>query len=269
MSFNENSAQPDRISGQSEIPEVANPQSAIDVVDTQAGNDEHERGAAGGLPWYVANKFGWVKNKTGPGRHLAPHPSYVVDVMNYGIKVAAKFIPTDEATRKASEEFELALAEVDLTRKLIANRDAFDTNDETLEISKEAADVLRSIRNRAVMAYRIAGEAAVDNLYAIEYAKQMEWDVNNTTGSKRFTDRTETALKWGRIAGYYQMVMNGLVSEFNAAGFDDDLTPAVRQQLFSVGRDTKQWLERPNPVNAPVTGEPTADRKAAEDLLGL
>lgn len=267
MSFNENSAQADAVQGGSELPTA---QSPLNVEDTQAGNEEHQPGTSGGLPWYVANKFGWRNNKSGPGRHLAPHDSYVVDVMTYSARAAARFIPVTDADVKNSEEHDAALNEAELVRKIIDVRNGFDVDgDQALEISKEAADVLRSIRNRAAMAYRIAGSAAVDNLYSIEHARLMEQDVNNTTGSKRFTDRTSVALKWGRIAAYYQMIMNTLTSEFNSAGFDDDLTPVIRQQLFNDARDTKQWLERPNPVNAPVTGERAADRKAADDLLGI
>lgn len=257
---NYESAQPERPAGQSEIPAVQAPESALAKEDTSVGNDQHQVGAAGGLPWYVANKFGWRNNKTGPGRHLAPHESYVMDVLSYGQQYATMFAPQPK-----SSEHECALNELEATRRLIETRNEFDVDDdEAAPIKMEAKCILRDLRTRYLLALKIAGSAQCDRVYAIEHAQLNDWDVNNTTNSQRFIDQGNVRDKWARKAGYYGFVIDQLATQFNDADIDLNLEGGIRQSLFGDARDARSRLEAP-PV-LPQSEIPTEQKKLAETL---
>lgn len=254
------SAQPERPAGQSEIPAESGPESALAKEDPSTGNDPHEVGTAGNLPWYVANKFGWRNNKTGPGRHLAPHESYVADCLTYGTDYAEKFTPEN-----GSDEFELALSELEATRKLIEIRNDFDVDDdEAAPVKMEAKCILRDLRTRYLLALKIAGSAQCDRVYAIEHAHLNDWDVNNTTNSNRFIEQGNVRDRWARKAGYYGYVINQLATQFNAADIDLNLEGGIRQSLYGDARDARQRLEAPPQI--PQSAIPSEQKKLAETL---
>lgn len=260
MSFNTNSAQPNRIAGGSEIPSEAAPESILDIEDPTTGNAPHEPGVAGGLPWYVANKFGWRNNKTGPGRHLAPHESYVQDVLTYGISYADLFRPGEK-----SDELEFAMQELGAVRTLIEARNAFDVDDdEAAPVKMEAKCVLRDLRNRYLLALKITGSAQCDRVYAVEHAQLNDWDVNNTTNSDRFITNGNTRDKWARKAGYYGFVIDMLAGLYNDADIDLNLEGGIRQSLYGDARDARQRLESPPQI--PQSAIPSEQKKLAETL---
>lgn len=251
------SAQPERPVGQGELPAA---ESALAKEDPSTGNEAHQPGTAGMLPWYVANKFGWRNNKTGPGRHLAPHESYVQDVLSYGTDYGDKFTPA-----KNSDELEHALAELEATRTLIEVRNDFDVDDdEAAPIKMEAKCILRDLRTRYLLALKIAGSAQCDRVYAIEHAHLNDWDVNNTTNSDRFITNGNTRDKWARKAGYYGFIINQLATQFNAANIDLNLEGGIRQSLFGDARDARQRLEAPPQI--PQSAVPAEQKKLAETL---
>lgn len=254
------SAQPDRPAGGSEIPAESNPESALDKEDTSVGNEPHTPGVAGNLPWYVANKFGWRNNKTGPGRHLAPHESYVMDVLRYGQDYANQFRPTPK-----SDEHEFALRELEATRSLIEVRNDFDVDDdEAAPIKMEAKCILRDLRTRYLLALKIAGSAQADRVYAIEHARLNEWDVNNTTNSNRFIEQGNVRDRWARKAGYYSFVIEHLTTQFNDAHIDLNLEGGIRQSLYGDARDARSRLEAPPQI--PTSQVPTEEKQLAETL---
>lgn len=260
MSFNENSAQVDVPQGGSEIPAVANPENPL-----IPGGEEHEVGASGGLPWYVANKFEIRRNKSGVGSHMAPQESFVQDVLIFGQKQAEMFLPEKEG--KTNEELEFALREVELTRSLLEVRNDFDIDDDAAALIKmEAKDILRNLRDRYIMSLSICGSCHVDRMYSIRHAQLMDWDVNNTTNSKRFIDAGNTRDKWARKAAYYGFVISNLTTEFNNAGIDLNLEGGIRQRLYQDARNTKQWLDSSRAELPDATGQ-TAEAKAALDAL--
>lgn len=251
------SAQPEKPAGQGEMPAA---QTALAVEDPTVGNDEHQPNTAGGLPWYVANKFGWRNNKTGPGRHLAPHESYVQDVLTYGTQYADAFRPGEN-----SDELETALVELEATRTLLQARNAFDIDDdEAAPVKMEAKCILRDLRTRYLLCLKISGSAQCDRVYAIENAQLNDWDVNNTTNSDRFIQQGNTRDKWARKAGYYMFVIEQLATPFNDAGIDLNLEGGIRQSLFGDARDARARLEAPPQL--PQSDIPTEQKKLAETL---
>lgn len=254
------SAQPERPAGGSEIQAEQAPESALAIEDPSTGNEPQAPNTAGGLPWYVANKFGWRNNKTGPGRHLAPHESYVQDVLTYGLQYGEAFTPDKE-----SDEFEMALSELEMVRGIIEIRNQFDVDDdEAAPVKMEAKCILRDLRTRYLLALKITGSCQTDRVYAIENAQLNDWDVNNTTNSDRFIQSGNTRDKWARKAGYYGFIISQLAIVFNDANIDLNLEGGIRQSLYSDARDAKQRLDAPPQL--PRSEVPTEQKKLAETL---
>lgn len=234
-------AMPERHAGGSEIAAENNPQSSLATADPTTGDAPHATGESGGLPWYLAAKFEYRNNKSGPGRHLAPQESYVQDVLREGLAQAALFIPAEGSTEldQAKEEAELLLA-------LMDNRNEFDIDDDpALEIKGEAKTILRDLRTRFLLALKIAGTTHVERMYSIRNAQLNDWDVNNTINGKYFIDAGNTRDKWARKAGYYQWIMTQFDAQYDQSGIAMNLEGGIRQSLFSDARDAKQRLSTP------------------------
>ena len=247
------SAQPEKPAGGSEIPAVSNPENALANEDHSTGNEAHDTGAAGGLPWYLAAKFEYRNNKSGPGRHLAPQESYVQDVLREGLAQQALFTPGSKST-----ELEQALEELGATRRLMEIRNEFDIDDdEAVAVKMEAKCILRDLRTRYLLALKIAGANHVDRMYRIRHAQLNDWDVNNTINSEAFINTGNSRDKWARKAGYYAFIIDNLAQDYNNAGIDLNLEGGIRQSLYSDARDAKQRLSQP--AVAPSASD-TADK---------
>lgn len=248
-------AQPDRTAGGSEIASIEHPEDGLAIQDVTNGDPEHEVGVSGGLPWYVASKFEWRNNKTGPGRHLAPHESYIADVIREGLGQQDKFKPTG---KKLSSEQDLALTEAATLRSLIETRNEFDVDDDdAAQVKMEAKCILRDLRTRYLLALKIAGSTHVDRMYRIRHFQLNDWNVEQLLNSERFIASANTRDKWARKAFYYNCVIENLASEFTAAGIELNIEGGIRQSLFSDGRDEKARLATPA---KPVTAADTADK---------
>jgi hypothetical protein len=251
--FNENSAMQDRQAGadKSECEPQGPIVSAIQQTNTETPTPSVTSGATN-LQWWDDMKYYWKTSRNG-GFHLAPQDSYVDDVLVEGdveIQAAAKSFMA-----KNSADLTAAKAEAKAAIEIVQTRTGFDT------AGTETNAFIRMYRDRAVIARKICGAAAVSANHRLQNAAATTGDIDAVKDTDFYKSDLENCRRWAFKACYYEYVIAQLPENEVIKDLPALIASGVGRSLYDDAVERGNKLKRPAPAK-----QASAKKLSAEEL---
>lgn len=243
MSFNTNSAMPERAAGGSELQAD---QYTADGAQAPDPNHPPQGEPTPALPFWLEEKFFWKHSANGTA-YLSPKEDAIADVVHFAgelLKDALNPESANYAFADDSTDAEFIETQVRTRAELLSDVRAY--YDETSDDNRgEAAAELRWLANRFITAMNVAGGAQLEAFNWMQRHLARGKKAEELQEQQNFQTKLAVRDKWTRIAASYFLIAQGLGEKLGLVT-PAELEKGIRSRFYDAASQETRKLRQPD-----------------------